>query len=69
MKTTYTNRPMNRQTKPYASIKTIAFMTCLVVMMAAVKVIYTPEAGVEEVAVMAGITGETDAPETGESLE
>ncbi len=67
MKIVYTNKAMNRQKNSSASVKTIAFMTCLVVMMAAIKVIYVPDRGVEEIAVMASITGETESPETEET--
>ncbi len=66
MKITYTNKPMNRQKHSCASLKTIAFMSCLVACMVAVKVIYNPTDTAEDVAAMAEISGETLSEETEE---
>ena len=63
----YTNKAMNKQKDPSPSIKTIIFMTFVVISMVAIKVIYNPTDGVEEVAAMAGITGETLSPDTEEA--
>lgn len=66
MKITYTNKPMNRQSRNTASLKTIILMSCIVACMVAVKVIYNPTETMEDVAAMAQISGETIAEETEE---
>ncbi|MBR5514577.1 MAG: M23 family metallopeptidase [Clostridia bacterium] len=63
MKITYTNTPVNRQKKGnYPSFKAIMAMACVIALMTAVKVIYSPEESLEDVAAMANatITEETE---------
>lgn len=67
MKVIYTNRAMNKRKDPSPSLKTIILMSCVVICMVAIKFIYTPERGMEEVAAMAQISGETIARETEET--
>ncbi len=67
MKIVYTNKAINKQRNPSPSVKTIILMTCVVLAMVAVKVIYNPTDGMEEVAAMAEISGETLPSETEDS--
>lgn len=66
MKVIYTNRAMNKRKDPSPSLKSIILMSALIACMVAVKVLYTPERGMEEVAAMAEISGETLPEETEE---
>ena len=66
MKITYTNRPANKQTGSTASLKTIILMTCVVISMVAVKIVYDPSDPAEDVAAMAEISEQETSEETGE---
>ena len=66
MKIVYTNKAMNKQKGTTPSLKTIILMTCVVLSMVAIKVIYNPSDATEEVAAMAEISGETLGGETEE---
>ncbi|MBE6573449.1 MAG: M23 family metallopeptidase [Ruminococcaceae bacterium] len=55
-KIVYTNTPGNVQKKPYPSFKAIAAISCIIAIMAAVKVLYKPNETLEDVAAMANAT-------------
>ena len=69
MKNVYTNRAMNKRRDPSPSLRTIILMSCVVLCMVAVKVMYTPDEGMDEVAAMAQISGKTLPDETEELSE
>ncbi len=66
MKIRYTNRPANRQKGSGASLKTIILMTCVVMSMVTVKIVYDPTEPAEDVAAMAEIADPETSEETGE---
>lgn len=53
MKITYTNRPQNKQKDAFPSIKSILLMSCVIILMVAIKVMYNPNESIEDVAAMA----------------
>ncbi|MBE6686049.1 MAG: M23 family metallopeptidase [Ruminococcaceae bacterium] len=69
MKITYTNTPVNKQKRNYPSFKALGAMLCVIALMAAVRVIYSPEESMEDVAAMANATIDTEKKEEKESLE
>lgn len=64
MKITYTNTPVNRQKKNYPTFKAIFAMSCVIALMVAVKVIYSPDESIKDVAAMANATAVTRESET-----
>ena len=60
MKITYTNDPHNKQKRISPSMRTIVMMTCVVAVMVAIKVIYVPERGMEEMAAFAEMAWSED---------
>ena len=69
MKITYTNAPVNQQKKSNASIKAIAAMSCVIALMVAIKVIYSPNESMEDVAAMANSSVISDESESEENTE
>lgn len=69
MKITYTNTPANKQKRNYPSFKMICAMTCVIALMVAVKVIYSPDESMEDVAAMANATVTEETKETEKSKE
>lgn len=63
MKKIYTNKAMNRQRGTSPSFRTILLVSCVLLTMTAVKVIYNPDKGMEDVEAMAQMALQTEETE------